>query len=145
MDLDIGPPFWTLILDLLYGPRFWTSFMDPDIVTSVRFPPQLPPVESAASRANQLVRKAGDHPSLPFKSTPLLCSTLVGTRRATTIAECALLRRRRGDPTQGKRVPEVPRSPRGVLVNSTLDAADTGPDRAIIMFVASPTLSKCPV
>ena len=108
----------------------------------------MPPVESAASRANQLVRKAGDHPSLPFKSTPQ-CSTLVGTQRLTTIAECALLRRRRGDPTQGKRVvltmPEVPRSPRGVLVNSTLDAADTGPDRAIIMFVASPTLSKCPV
>ena len=86
----------------------------------------MPPVESAASRANQLVRKAGDHPSLPFKSTPQ-CSTLVGTRRVTTIAECALLRRRRGDPTQGKRVvltmPEVPRSPRGVLVNSPLGTA----------------------
>ena len=69
---------------------------------------------------------------------------------ATTIAECSLLPRRGlEDPTQGKRVtrtmPEVPRSPRGVLVNSTLGTADSGPDRAIIMFVASPTLSKCPV
>ena len=39
MDLDIGPPLLTPILDLNTGPQYWNSVMNLDIVTSVRFPP----------------------------------------------------------------------------------------------------------